>query len=86
MVTVVVLGLDSMGSTVATDSRRNYAGVDGRASDLRGLPDDPGPLATDVSGAITHTAVRYAAKKVADWELARAQPVFNQQWTFAASV
>jgi unsaturated rhamnogalacturonyl hydrolase len=47
-------------------------------------PDDPGPLATDVSGAITHTTVRYAAKKVADWELARAQPVFNQQWTFAA--
>ena len=28
--------------------------------------------------------MRKAAKKVADWELARAQPVFNQQWTFAA--
>jgi unsaturated rhamnogalacturonyl hydrolase len=47
-------------------------------------PDDPGPLATDLSPAITHANVRKAAKKVADWELAKAQPVFNQQWTFAA--
>ncbi len=28
--------------------------------------------------------MRKAAKKVADWQLAKAQPVFNQQWTFAA--
>ena len=45
--------------------------------------DDPGPLATDLSPAITHAAVRKAAKKVADWQLER-QAVFNQQWTFAA--
>jgi unsaturated rhamnogalacturonyl hydrolase len=47
-------------------------------------PDNPGPLATDLSPAITHTNVRKAAKKVADWQLARAQPRFNQQWTYAA--
>jgi unsaturated rhamnogalacturonyl hydrolase len=47
-------------------------------------PDDPGPLATDLSPAITHAAVRKAARKVADWQLAKAEPVFNQQWTFAA--
>ena len=41
-------------------------------------------MATDLSAAITHANVRKAAKKVADWELARAKPVFNQQWTFAA--
>ena len=46
-------------------------------------PDDPGPLATDLSPAITHAAVRKAAKKVADWQLQR-QAMFNQQWTFAA--
>jgi len=46
-------------------------------------PDDPGPLATDLSPAIRHAAVRKAAKKVADWQLER-QAVFNQQWTFAA--
>jgi unsaturated rhamnogalacturonyl hydrolase len=47
-------------------------------------PDDPGPLASGLSPAITHAAVRKAAKMVADWQLARAGPVFNQQWTFAA--
>jgi unsaturated rhamnogalacturonyl hydrolase len=47
-------------------------------------PDNPGPLATDLSPAIAHADVRKAAKKVADWQLAKAQPVFNQQWTFAA--
>jgi unsaturated rhamnogalacturonyl hydrolase len=47
-------------------------------------PDDPGPLATGLSGAITHKDVRKAAKMVADWELAKAQPTFNQQWTYAA--
>ena len=47
-------------------------------------PDDPGALATDLSPVITHADVRKVAKKVADWQLARAEPVFNQQWTFAA--
>jgi rhamnogalacturonyl hydrolase YesR len=47
-------------------------------------PDDPGPLATDLSPALTHAAIRKAAQKVADWQLARAEPIFNQQWTYAA--
>jgi unsaturated rhamnogalacturonyl hydrolase len=47
-------------------------------------PDNPGPLAKDLSPAITHAEIRKAAKKVADWELARAELNFNQQWTFAA--
>jgi unsaturated rhamnogalacturonyl hydrolase len=47
-------------------------------------PDDPGPLATDLSPALTHAAIRKAARKVADWELARAEEKFNQQWTYAA--
>jgi len=47
-------------------------------------PDNPGPLATGLSPAIDHADVRKAAKKVADWQLARAQPYFNQQWTYAA--
>ncbi len=47
-------------------------------------PDDPGPLATDLSPALTHAAIRKAAQKVADWQLARAESVFNQQWTDAA--
>lgn len=47
-------------------------------------PDDPGPLATDLSPALTHAAIRKAVRKVADWQLARAEPKFNQQWTYAA--
>jgi rhamnogalacturonyl hydrolase YesR len=47
-------------------------------------PDDPGPLATDVSPAITHAAIRHAAAKVADWQLAHSEKTFNQQWTYAA--
>jgi unsaturated rhamnogalacturonyl hydrolase len=47
-------------------------------------PDDPGPLATDLSPSLTHAAIRKAAQKVADWQLARAEPIFNQQWTYAA--
>jgi rhamnogalacturonyl hydrolase YesR len=47
-------------------------------------PANPGPLATDVSPAITHAAIRHAAAKVADWQLAYAQKTFNRQWTYAA--
>jgi rhamnogalacturonyl hydrolase YesR len=47
-------------------------------------PDDPGPLATDLSPALTHTAIRQAVRKVADWQLARSEQTFNQQWTYAA--
>jgi rhamnogalacturonyl hydrolase YesR len=47
-------------------------------------PDDPGPLATDLSPAITHAAIKKAAAKVADWQLKQSESLFNQQWTFAA--
>jgi rhamnogalacturonyl hydrolase YesR/catechol 2,3-dioxygenase-like lactoylglutathione lyase family enzyme len=47
-------------------------------------PDNPGPLATDVSPALTHAAISSAAEKVASWELARTQPTFNRLWTYAA--
>ena len=47
-------------------------------------PDDPGPLATDLSPAITHEAISKAARKVADWELDRTEATCNQQWTYAA--
>src|SRR5580692_7756153 len=47
-------------------------------------PDDPGPLATDLSPALTHADISKAAAKVASWELARTEVTFNQQWTYAA--
>ncbi len=47
-------------------------------------PDDPGPLATNLSSAIQPKAISAAMKKVADWQVKVAEPDFSQQWTFAA--
>jgi unsaturated rhamnogalacturonyl hydrolase len=47
-------------------------------------PDDPGPLATNLSPALKPADIRRAIKKVADWQLRVAEPNFNSQWTFAA--
>jgi rhamnogalacturonyl hydrolase YesR len=47
-------------------------------------PESPGPFATGLSPALTHAAIRNAAIKVADWQLAHSEKLFNQQWTFAA--
>ena len=68
--------------TVATQAAEAPSPVNRTASG--DAPDDPGPLATDVSPAITHAAIRKATAKVGDWQLAHAEKVFNQQWTFAA--
>ena len=46
-------------------------------------PADPGPVATDLSPAITPAAIDAAARKVADWQLARAEPYFDRIWTWS---
>ena len=46
--------------------------------------DNPGPLATGLSSEIKPKAIDAAIKKVADWQVAYAEPSFNKQWTFAA--
>jgi rhamnogalacturonyl hydrolase YesR len=40
-------------------------------------PDDPGPLAKDLSPALTQAAVGAAIRKVADWQLAQSQQYFT---------
>jgi unsaturated rhamnogalacturonyl hydrolase len=47
-------------------------------------PDDPGPLATGLSAELKPKAIDAAMKKVADWQVAYAEPHFNKHWTFAA--
>lgn len=44
-------------------------------------PADPGPLATDLSPALTPEAIDAATRKVADWELQTWSPWFDQTWT-----
>jgi rhamnogalacturonyl hydrolase YesR len=46
-------------------------------------PADPGPLASDLSGKTEPRAVKAAMRKVADWQLARVNSNFSQDWTFA---
>ena len=46
-------------------------------------PIDPGPKA-DLSGLLRPADVRAAMRKVADWQLDRAQPYFDRIWTWSA--
>jgi rhamnogalacturonyl hydrolase YesR len=46
-------------------------------------PDNPGPLATDLSYSIKPKAVAKAMRKVADWQLERSQPYFDRIWTWS---
>jgi unsaturated rhamnogalacturonyl hydrolase len=46
-------------------------------------PDQAPPLA-HLSLSLKPSAVKEAMEKVANWELARSQPYFNQDWTYAA--
>jgi unsaturated rhamnogalacturonyl hydrolase len=60
------------------------AGIDKDASRHFGdAPQDPGPLATNLSPALTPKAIDAAVRKVADWELARSQPYFDRIWTWS---
>jgi len=58
------------------------AGIDKDTSRHFGdAPVDPGPLATDVSPALNTAAVDHVTRKVADWDLARSRPYWDQIWT-----
>ena len=44
-------------------------------------PADGGPMAIDLSPALTPAAIDRALRKVADWQLARTRPHYDQIWT-----
>jgi unsaturated rhamnogalacturonyl hydrolase len=46
-------------------------------------PDDGGPMATNLSPALTPAATERAMRLVGDWELARSQPYFDRIWTWS---
>jgi unsaturated rhamnogalacturonyl hydrolase len=69
-------------ATPAAQSAGKVVPVDGYAAGDQ--TDNPGPLATDLSPEIKSKAITAAMKKVADWQVAYAEPKFNKQWTFAA--
>jgi unsaturated rhamnogalacturonyl hydrolase len=47
-------------------------------------PDDPGPLATDISAELKPKAIQAVVEKVASWQVKAAEPTFNRLWTYAA--
>src|SRR5260221_6987850 len=47
-------------------------------------PDDPGPLATDLSAELKPKAIQAVIKKVGDWQVKGAEPHFNRLWTYPA--
>jgi len=46
-------------------------------------PEDAGPLAKDISPALTPTAIDNVMRKVADWQLKESQPYFDRIWTWS---
>jgi unsaturated rhamnogalacturonyl hydrolase len=55
-----------------------------RHQNVGDAPTTAPPLAHDVSGKLTHRDVRHAIRKVAGWQLNRAEADFDQDWTYAA--
>jgi rhamnogalacturonyl hydrolase YesR len=58
---------------IATNERRHFGDA----------PDNPGPLATDLSYSAKPKDVAKAMRKVADWQLERSQPYFDRIWTWS---
>ncbi len=57
------------------------------AQELAAAGDSPTtalPLAKDLSAKLTKPDIAKAMRKVGDWQLQRAQPLFNQTWEFGA--
>jgi rhamnogalacturonyl hydrolase YesR len=57
--------------------------VDERAA-AGSQPDDPGPLAADLSPRLKRRDIVRAMRKVADWQVHEAEGKYNIQWTYAA--
>lgn len=54
-----------------------------KASHTGDAPENPGPLAKDLSPKFKSKDVEKAVRKVADWQLARAQQYFGNEWTWS---
>lgn len=69
---------DTPGAQPSAEQKR-IAGIEADNMRMFGSsPDDPGPLATDLSPAVTTKAVDAAMRKVADWELMTLGPYFTR--------
>lgn len=75
----------SVWASGATHSWAQGAGKPVPDSKMSGdAPDNPGPLATDISPALKQKDIQAVVKKVAAWQVKVAEPNFNRLWTYAA--
>ena len=81
---VATFALTVQGQSFPTPTPAQQQGIDKDVARHFGdAPADPGPIAVDLSPAITPAAIDKATRKVADWELARSQPYFDRIWTWS---
>jgi unsaturated rhamnogalacturonyl hydrolase len=78
----VMLGVGCFNSSFAQTAPAANTSVE--RDSVGDAPDNPGPLATDLSAELKPKAIDAAMKKVGDWQVTVAEPHFNKQWTFAA--
>ncbi len=81
---VFAAGSISLAQTAPVQTAPAQAAASVERAHVGDAPDDPGPLATGLSSELKTKAIDAAMKKVADWQVAVAEPNFNKQWTFAA--
>ena len=79
MVAAVVLALGALAGHPALGQMT----ADERKAVVGDAPADPGPLATDLSGALKPSSIQAAMRKVVDWQNARVADSPSQDWTFA---
>lgn len=89
--TKLIVSLILVASVSSTNSKlmaqnpqaaQNAAAVEREAAGDQ--PDDPGPVATNLSPKLKKAAIQKAMKMVAEWQLKHAESHYNIQWTFAA--
>lgn len=80
LVLIAVVLSASRGSEAQNGPGANLSGRDAAGDQ----PDNPGPLATDLSPKLKRSAILKAMKKVADWQLNEAETRYSIDWTYAA--
>jgi len=81
-IVVLLAGTLWAGSLLEAQNPPNSAEAERRAAGDQ--PDDPGPLATNLSPKLKRSAILKAMKMVASWQLNESESHYNIQWTFAA--
>lgn len=73
-----------IGSGVFLHAQSKPAAVPVDSKSSGDAPDNPGPLATDISPELKPKAIQAVIKKVAAWQVKVGEPHFNRLWTYAA--